>query len=53
MNKEKGRGENRYRGLMVGIGTRGTDRGWLLKVEIEMKATHADDYSIWNQRNMM
>lgn len=23
MNKEKGRGKNRYRGLMVGIGTRG------------------------------
>lgn len=27
MNKEKGRGKNRYRGLMVGIGTTGTDRG--------------------------
>lgn len=27
MNKEKGRGKNRYRGLMVGIGTRGTDQG--------------------------
>lgn len=27
MNKEKGRGKNRYWGLMVGIGTRGKDRG--------------------------